>query len=63
VRPSSPDPSQPADPAAANHLAEIDARHEAHAAALRDHAALARAAADEGAAELAERLEPDPPRP
>jgi DNA-binding ferritin-like protein len=63
VRRSSPDPSQPVDPAAANHLAEIDARYEAHTAALRDHAALARAAADESAAELAERLEPDPTEP
>jgi DNA-binding ferritin-like protein len=63
VRQSSPDRAQPDDPAAANHLAEIDARYDAHAAALRDHAALARAAADEGAAELAERLAPDPPEP
>jgi DNA-binding ferritin-like protein len=48
---------------AAAHLAEIDARYEAHAAALRQHAEIARDAADEAAAELAERIEPEPDTP
>jgi hypothetical protein len=47
------------DPSAADHLAEIDARHDAHLAALRQHAALIQEAAATDAAELAERLEPD----
>jgi hypothetical protein len=48
------------DPSAAEHLAEIDARHEAHLSALRQRAALAADAVATGAAELAERLEPEP---
>jgi hypothetical protein len=47
-------------PAAAADLAELDARYDAHVAALRDHAALARDAAEAGAEELAERLDTEP---
>jgi hypothetical protein len=48
------------DPAAAEHLAEIDARHDAHLAALRRRAAQMQETAAAAAAELAERLAPDP---
>jgi len=48
------------DPAAAAHLEEIDARYEAHVAALRRHAEIAADAAEEAASELAERLPPEP---
>ena len=48
------------DPSAAEHLAEIDARLDAHLSALRQNAALAREAVATGAAELAERVDPDP---
>jgi len=51
------------DPSAAEHLAEIDARHEAHLIALRQRAAQIQEAAAAGAANLAERLEPDPTEP
>ena len=47
------------DPSAAEHLAEIAARHEAHLSALRQRAALAHEAVATNAAELAERLEPE----
>ena len=47
------------DPSAAEHLAEIDARYDAHLSALRQHAALAAEAVATDAAELAERLEPE----
>jgi DNA-binding ferritin-like protein len=48
---------------AAAHLAEIDARYEAHAAALEQHAEIASDAVDEAASELAERIEPKPDTP
>lgn len=51
------------DPSAAAHLAEIDARYEAHAAALRQHAEIASDAVEEAASELADRLPPPPPDP
>ena len=54
---------QDASATAAAHLAELDAQYDAHAAALREHAVLARAAVTNDADELRERLEPDPPRP
>ena len=47
---------------AATHLAEIDARYDAHLAALREHAVLAQAAVGNDASELAERADPDPSR-
>ncbi|HEX3465103.1 MAG TPA: hypothetical protein VHS78_13740 [Candidatus Elarobacter sp.] len=50
-------------PSAAAHLAEIDARYEAHAAALRQHAEIAADAVEEAASQLAERLEPEPDTP
>jgi len=43
---------------AATHLAELDAQYDAHVAALREHAALAQAAIQSDADELAERAEP-----
>jgi hypothetical protein len=49
-----------ATPSTAQHLAEIDARHDAHLSALREHAEQLQAAAAAGAAELAEHLEPNP---
>ena len=48
-----------ANPSTAQHLAELDAQHDAHLSALRQHAALVQAAAAQDAAELAERLEPE----
>lgn len=48
------------DPSAADHLAEIDARLDAHLSAVREHAALVRRAVATDAAELAARLEPAP---
>jgi len=48
---------------AAAHLAEIDARYEAHAAALKQHAEIAADAVDEAASELAERIKPEPDTP
>ena len=51
------------DSSAAEHLAEIDARHDAHLTALRQHAALIGETVAAGAAELAERLEPEPTDP
>jgi len=51
------------DPSAAAHLAEIDARYEAHVAALKQHAEIAADAVDEAASELAERIEPEPDTP
>jgi hypothetical protein len=47
----------------ARHLAEVDARYDAHLSALREHAALVQAAAANDAAELAERADPEPPDP
>jgi hypothetical protein len=51
------------DTAAAAHLAEIDARYDAHLSALREHAALTQAAVASDAAELAERADPSPTEP
>ena len=51
------------DPSAAEHLAEIDARHEAHLSALRQHAARIEESVAADAAALAERLEPEPTEP
>ena len=60
--PSSKASEPDASAAAAAHLAELDAQYEAHAAALEEHALLARAAVTNDADELRDRLEPNPPR-
>jgi hypothetical protein len=49
-----------ASPSTAVHLADIDARYDAHLAALRRHAAQLQAAVAAAAAELAEAGAPDP---
>ncbi len=48
-----------ASPSTAVHLADIDARYDAHLAALRQHAAQLQATVARGAAELAERAAPE----
>jgi LmbE family N-acetylglucosaminyl deacetylase len=48
-----------ASPSTAAHLADIDARYDAHLAALRQHAAQLQAGVARGAAEPAERVAPD----
>jgi hypothetical protein len=47
-------------PSTAVHLADIDARYDAHLAALRRHAAQLQANVARGAAQLAEAAAPDP---
>ncbi|HWT05329.1 MAG TPA: hypothetical protein VN224_06190 [Xanthomonadales bacterium] len=54
-----------ASPSTAVHLADIDARYDAHLAALRQHAAQLQATVARGAPELADRAvpqaDPEPP--
>ena len=59
---SSTAPEPDASATAAGHLAELDAQYDAHAAALAEHAVLARAAVTNDADELRERITPDLPR-
>ena len=47
---------------ASAHLAELDARHDVHVAALRERAAEAQAALDRAAEELADAAAPPPQR-
>jgi hypothetical protein len=49
-----------ASPSTAAHLADIDARYDAHLAALRRHAAQLQATVARGAAELADHAAPEP---
>jgi hypothetical protein len=60
VTPNRPAAARPeASAGAAAHLAELDAQHDAHLAALRERAVRARADARDDADLLAERVEPD----